>query len=145
MREHLQKVSASMGKSKLSIAAKLYAIFALLATATGVLAAVAVLNAREQAAITAEFDAAFRGMQNVERVNGLIYAVVMESRGIYMSADVAAAKKFAEPLLRYNDRIGEVVSDWKKTVRVDEASMFGEFAKRIEQFREFRRELVRRG
>jgi hypothetical protein len=29
---------------------------------------------------------------NVERVNALIYAVVMDSRGIYMSPDKATAK-----------------------------------------------------
>ena len=70
---------------RLSIAAKLYAIFALLATATVVLALVAVVAARRHAALTDEFEAALQGSQNVERINGLIYAVVMESRGIYMS------------------------------------------------------------
>ncbi len=65
-----------------SIAAKLYAIFALLATATVALAVVAVLNARRHAALTGEFEAAFAGAINVERVNTLIYAAEMESRGI---------------------------------------------------------------
>ena len=74
---------------RLSIAAKLYAIFALLATATVVLALVAVVTARRHAALTDEFEAALQGSQNVERINGLIYAVVMESRGVYMSADAA--------------------------------------------------------
>ena len=63
---------------RLSIATKLYAIFALLATATVVLALVAVVNARRHAALTDEFEAALQGSQNVERINGLIYAVVME-------------------------------------------------------------------
>ena len=76
---------------RLSIATKLYAIFALLATATVVLALVAVVNARHHSALTQEFEAASQGAQNVERLNGLIYAVAMESRGIYMSADADAA------------------------------------------------------
>src|SRR5262249_45621997 len=59
---------------QLSIATKLYAIFALLATVTVALAAVAVYNARSHAGLTAEFEAAFTGAMNVERVNGLIYA-----------------------------------------------------------------------
>ena len=45
---------------KLSIAAKLYAIFALLATATVALALVAVVNARRHAALTEEYEAAFQ-------------------------------------------------------------------------------------
>ena len=84
---------------RLSIAAKLYAIFTLLATATVVLALVAVVTARRHAALTNEFEAALQGSQNVERINGLIYAVVMDGRGIYMSSDLPTAKKFADGLL----------------------------------------------
>ena len=78
---------------RLSIASKLYAIFALLATATVVLALVAAVSARRHAALTDEFESALQGSQNVERINGLIYAVVMDGRGIYMSPDLPSAKK----------------------------------------------------
>jgi methyl-accepting chemotaxis protein len=130
---------------KLSIAAKLYAIFALLAAAAVALAAVAVVGSRDQAALTSELETAVRGTVNVEQVNGLIYAVVMESRGIYMSPDIPTAKKFGAPLLKFVDKMGEVVKDWRKVVRADDAEQFGQFASRIAQFQEFRRELVRRG
>jgi methyl-accepting chemotaxis protein len=69
---------------RLSIAAKLYTIFALLATATMALAFLAAVNSRQNTALTADFKQAFLGAQDVERVNGLVYAVVMESRGVYM-------------------------------------------------------------
>jgi methyl-accepting chemotaxis protein len=130
---------------KLSIAAKLYAVFALLGVITLLLAAVAAFNAREQAALTRDFDAAFQGSQNVERVNALIYAVVMESRGIYMSPDIPTAKKFGEGLLKFNNQIGDVVSNWRRIVSPDHAEQFAAFSKRIDQFMEFRRELVRLG
>ena len=133
------------GLPKLSIAAKLYAIFTLLAAATVALAAVAVVTSRQHAALTAELETAVRGTVNVERVNGLIYAVVMESRGIYMSSDIPTAQKFAAPLLKYVDRIGEAIKDWRNVVRADDAEQFGQFASRIAQFQEFGRELVRRG
>ena len=81
-----------------SIATKLYAIFALLATVTIALAAVAVINARQHAALTGEFESAFTGALNVERVKALLGAIEMESRGIYMSADSAGAKPFADRL-----------------------------------------------
>ena len=101
---------------RLSIAGKLYAIFALLATATVVLALVAVVSARRHAALTDEFDAALQGSQNVERINGLIYAVVMESRGVYMSEDVPSRTKYADGLLKFNDQIAQIVNAWERTV-----------------------------
>ena len=61
---------------RLSIAAKLYTIFALLATATMALAFLAAVNSRQNTALTADFKQAFLGAQDVERVNGLVYAVV---------------------------------------------------------------------
>ncbi len=134
-----------MKLTKFSIAIKLYSIFALLAIVTVMVATVAVVNARHHAALTHEYESAFAGAKNVERVNGLIYAVVMESRGIYMSADIPEAKKFAKGLLEFNNRIGEVVNDWQRRIRSDDAELFASFSWRIKLFQEFRRELARRG
>jgi methyl-accepting chemotaxis protein len=134
-----------MKMPRLSIAAKLYTIFALLATATVGLSLLAVLNARQNTALTNEFERAFLGAQNVERVNGLVYAVVMESRGIYMSSDIPSAKRYGILLLQFNDRIAKVVQDWRHSVGGADAAQFSEFEKRIQQFMEFRKELVRLG
>ena len=71
-----------MKLAQLSIAAKLYVIFTLLATVTIGLAAVSLLNTSRHVALTKEFESAFVGAENVDRINSLIYAVVMESRGI---------------------------------------------------------------
>jgi methyl-accepting chemotaxis protein len=130
---------------KLSIAARLYIIFSLLAVATLALAGIAVVNARHQAAMTAEYETSLLGTQNIERVNGLIYAVVMESRGIYMSPDIPMAKRYGALLLPFNDRIAQVVDEWRKSVTAEDAAQFAEFSKRIQQFVEFRKELVRLG
>jgi methyl-accepting chemotaxis protein len=128
-----------------SISAKLYAIFACLAAAAVALAGVALMGAQRQAGYTRALERAFLGTQNVEKVNGLIYAVVMDSRGIYMSPTVDKARPFAAGLLKFNKQIGEVVNDWRRTVEPEEAQRFAEFDKRITQFQEFRAELVRRG
>jgi len=130
---------------RLSIAAKLYAIFALLATATVVLALVAVVAARRHVAMTEDFEAAQQGTQNVARINGLVYAVVMESRGIYMSEDAAVRKKYAEGLLKFNDRIAAIVDSWEKTIRPGDAALFQPFAEGVRKFIEFRKELARLG
>ena len=49
-----------MKLAKLSIAAKLYVIFTLLATVTVALAAVAILNASRHVALTRQFESGFR-------------------------------------------------------------------------------------
>jgi methyl-accepting chemotaxis protein len=134
-----------MKLAKLSIAAKLYVIFTLLATVTMALATVAILNASRHAALTRQFESAFVGAENVDRIDSLIYAVVMESRGIYMSPDIPTAKKYAEGLTRFNDRIGSVVDTWRRSVLPEDAETFDAFAARVKQFQDFRRELVRRG
>ena len=127
----------------ISISAKLYALFALLGFLTVVLAGYAVVNSRNNARLSQQLEMAFAGSQNVERVNSLIYAVVMESRGIYMAADKAAAKRFGDNLLRFNAEISKVVEAWKAVVQADDAAAFSEFSKRVAQFQDFRRELVR--
>ena len=128
---------------RISIAGKLYAIFALLATATVVLALLAVVNARRHSALTDDFEAAFRGSQNVERINSLIYAVVMDSRGVYMSEDAPTRKKYADGLLNFNGQIARIVEDWERTIRPEESALFKPFAARIRNFIEFRNELAR--
>ena len=130
---------------KPSIAAKLYAIFALMALTTVALSVVAVSNARHHAALTDEFESANAGTWNVEHVNGLIYAVVMESRGVYMSPDLATSKVYADGIVKFNKQIAKVVEDWKKSVRTDDAELFGQFSQRIAKFIEFRNELARLG
>jgi methyl-accepting chemotaxis protein len=134
-----------MNLAKLSIAAKLYVIFALLATVMVTLAAVAIFNAERHVARTNEFESAFVGAENVEHIESLIYAVVMESRGIYMSSDADTVKKYADGLTRFNEQIGSVVEEWQKSVLPEDAAVFAEFAARVHKFQDFRRELVRRG
>jgi methyl-accepting chemotaxis protein len=130
---------------KLSIAAKLYAIFALMATATAALAAVAITEAHHHAALTGEFESANAGTLNVEKVNGLIYAVVMESRGVYMSSDMKTSAVYARGIREFNKQISKVVEDWRKSVRGDDAQMFSQFSNRIALFIDFREELARLG
>jgi methyl-accepting chemotaxis protein len=130
---------------RLSVAAKLYAIFALLATATVVLALVAVVTAHRHEALTDDFETAMLGQQNVERIDGLIYAVVMESRGIYMSEDQPSRKVYADGLLRFNDRIAKIINAWESKVPPEHMARFKPFAARIRQFIEFRKELARLG
>src|SRR5579871_6054199 len=130
--------------SRLSLAAKFYAIFALFGLVTAAITALSDYNARQNVELTDAIETANRAALSVERVNSLVYAVVMESRGVYMSSDAAAAKKFCDGLLKFNEQILDVVKKWEAIVQSDDAEQFAVFKKRIEQFIEFRKELVRR-
>jgi methyl-accepting chemotaxis protein len=131
--------------SRVSLATKLYAIFALFAVLTAAITALSDYNSRQNTALTEAVTTASRAALNVERVNSLVYAVVMESRGVYMSTEPAVVKKYGEGLLKFNERILEVVKSWQALVQADDAQQFATFKKRIEQFIDFRKELVRRG
>ena len=131
--------------SRLSLAAKLYSIFALFAVLVAAITALSDYNTRQNAALTEAVETASRAALNVERVNSLVYAVVMESRGVYMSTEPAVVKKYGDGLLKFNERILEVVKNWQALVQADDAEQFATFKKRIEQFVDFRKELVRRG
>jgi HAMP domain-containing protein len=121
---------------KLSIAARLYTIFALMAATTVALSVVAVSNSREHAALTEEFESANSGSWNVERINGLIYATVMDSRGIYMSADKAEVAKYADSLVKDTEQISAVIADWQRGVRNSDALAFSNFAVRINDYQD---------
>ena len=148
MPEPEKSSSPSSGRSiasRLSLAARLYLIFTLFALLTAAITALSGYNTRQNAELTEAVEIASHAALNVERVNSLVYAVVMESRGVYMSTDTAVVKKYGEGLLKFNDQFLGVVKDWESIVRADDAEQFAVFKKRIEQFVDFRKELVRRG
>jgi methyl-accepting chemotaxis protein len=130
--------------SRLSLAAKLYSIFALFALLTAAITALSDYNSRRSAELIHEIETVNLAALNVERVNSLVYAVVMESRGVYMSTEKDVVKKYGDGLLKFNDGILNVVKRWEAIVEADDADQFATFRKRIEQFVEFRKELVRR-
>jgi len=148
MAEIAKSHGASFGSavtSRLSLAAKLYSVFALFGVLIAAITALSDYNTRRQLELTEAVETASRAALNVERVNSLVYAVVMESRGVYMSTDPAVVKKYGEGLLKFNERILAVIKNWEAIVQADDAEQFATFKKRIEQFVDFRKELVRRG
>ncbi len=128
---------------KLSIAAKLYGIFALMAITALALLGAAVINARHYTALTRIYESANAGTQNIERVNGLIYAVVAETRGVYIATNDNERDRFSKGIGDFCNQIEKVMADWKKFLRADDAPAFEHFARRIDDFIQFRRELMR--
>src|SRR5713226_4413208 len=128
----------------LGVAEKIYSIVALLVILTTFLVVMSIQSVRLQTAYRHLLASSASAAINIERVNGLIYAIVMESRGIYMSTERTKVKQFGDELLKRNRELAEVVAGWEETVRFDDAAQFSAFKQRIMQFIEFRKELVRR-
>ena len=125
------------------IGSKLYLIVGLLAViaaAIGYLGADAMRNYTEKVRL---IDRASSREFIGERVNGLIYAVVMDSRGIYMSASRKESEKFAPPLLANLARVADLMKRWTALVEPDDAALMERADARVDEFIRFRTELVR--
>src|ERR1700704_4708891 len=90
-------------------------------------------------------DHAARGTIHLEHINALVYSVVMESRGIYMSPDWKTAEPFAAKLLSGLAELQQTARIWKGNAIAAQRSNVEELSKKIDQFVRFRTELVRLG
>ncbi|CAA7625640.1 Methyl-accepting chemotaxis protein [Candidatus Terasakiella magnetica] len=80
-----------------------------------------------------------------EKVNGLINAVVMDSRGIYMSRDAKEAEKYAPPILTNVAEIRRLMDEWTMLLPEPQRQNTAAAAARAAEFANFRTELVRLG
>ncbi len=80
-----------------------------------------------------------------ERINGLIYAVVMDSRGVYMARDQPESDKFGKPLLANLQRIGSLFEAWRTLLPPDRKGELDKAAADVRDFISVRTELVRLG
>ncbi len=78
-----------------------------------------------------------------ERVNEMVTAVVMDSRGIYMAATPEDAEKFAVPLLGNLGRLGSTVAQWRDQVPPDRRDRMAAVEAAVGNFTRLRTELVR--
>jgi methyl-accepting chemotaxis protein len=100
----------SLTLPKLSIAAKLYAIFALMATTTVVLSMVAALNARSHVVLTRQLESVNTDRSDAERLDALIDAVFGNTHAIFTAPDTATAAKYASELTKLSDRLDAVAA-----------------------------------
>ena len=128
-----------------SLKRRLYAIIGFLALLPVCGALVALFALQGAARDNEALDRAARGTIHLERINGLVYAVVMESRGIYMSSDWKTAEKFAHNLIPELAELQEVARAWKEEAIASQQSNVEELGRRIDHFVRFRTELVRLG
>jgi methyl-accepting chemotaxis protein len=118
----------------------LVAAFALMASAITVLGLVTISDYNKM--ITANGQAhenAYRG----EKLNRLITAVVMDSRGVYMAKDVGEAGKFAEGMTKQLDGIESLLKVWNADLKPGELPRWEAVTAKANEFITFRREMAR--
>ncbi|PZO84847.1 MAG: hypothetical protein DI626_07925 [Micavibrio aeruginosavorus] len=128
----------------IKITRKIGAITLLLSTLAICLALLGYLGLESYRQATAEIQLAAQREAYGERVNGLVYAVVMDSRGLYMARDAAEVEKYATPLLKNLEKIKSQISSWEPIVRPESKERFQNLKKASDEFIAFRTETVKR-
>jgi methyl-accepting chemotaxis protein len=83
------------------------------------------------------------GQATLERINGLVYAVVMDSRGIYMSEDKAKARPFGDSMLVALKSLGVYAQKLSDEALAVEADAVAQARRHVDQFIAFRADMVR--
>src|SRR5689334_19748609 len=129
----------------LSVKAKLTVLFTITGVTAGLLAGSAFWFKAEQRAVMDNLQAMSQSKAFVERINGLVYAVVMDSRGVYMANTKADAQKFADGQAKSLAALGSTVQDWETVVLPEDKGNLDALKARAEEFTRFRTELGRVG
>jgi methyl-accepting chemotaxis protein len=127
-----------------SLRAKLFVLIGLLGIVPILGVALNSYNLASSKRASERMDSAWQGARYLERINGLVYAAVMESRGIYMSPDWQTAEPFAKKLIRDLAEIETTAKLWKDQVVETERGRIEILGRDIATFVAFRRELARR-
>ena len=80
-----------------------------------------------------------------EQVNGLINAVVMDSRGVYMARNAADVEKFGKPLLANLAIIENLVARWDRLVDPQSRADFDNCVRQVRDFVTLRTAVVEAG
>jgi uncharacterized membrane protein len=80
-----------------------------------------------------------------EHANSLIYAVVMDSRGVYMSAEPADRARFGAGIMRFLAELDANMAAWNEHITSEDREEFARAQARTAEFIRFRSELVRLG
>ena len=127
---------------KTSVATRVFFLMGLLVLTAVVVGWVGVIVTRTYSQEVAAMEQASRRAILGEQVNGLINAVVMDSRGIYAARNQEQVEKFAKPLLENLRRIDARMTTWSGLVSGDARPLFNQCADAVHHFIELRLAIV---
>jgi methyl-accepting chemotaxis protein len=124
---------------------KVLSIVAVMGIAAAAVAAIGVYAAEQYDERMHLLENAMQRAHNGERLNRLVSVVVMESRGVYLAKDAAAAKPFADKLKKGLAQIDELMAQWQPIVPAADADVFNNVAAQTGDFKKLRTELAEAG
>jgi len=127
------------------IKTRLFSIVGGLTAASLVVGAVAAYGFQQYQTAIEENQRNARVTQLAEQANGLIYAVVMESRGIYMSAQKPALERFAANQDKELAKLRAVVTEWAGLARPEDSAVRDRLLEQSEAFIKLRNDLAQAG
>ncbi|CAN7255085.1 methyl-accepting chemotaxis protein [Pararhizobium sp. LjRoot255] len=127
----------------MKIRGKIYLIVGVMSLITLAVTGMALTVVTQYNARLVQFDNASDRAFNGERLNRLVTAVVMESRGIYAAPTVEKSKSFAEGLMKNLGKIDTLLADWRPLVPQEDLPAFEAVVTRAAEFRTFRAETAR--
>ncbi len=129
----------------MKIAGKIYSIVAVLGSTTVIVCGMALYGMKLESDNSTSLDSTSQRAFLTERLNGAITAVVMESRGIYGAPTTAAAKPFADGLLKQLGIIDGLAATLKERTPPEDAADLRTVLADLSKFKEFRIETARLG
>lgn len=123
---------------------KIYTIVAVLGISTVAVAGMSLYAIHQQTKINDDLSGAFRRAFLAERINRLVTAVVMESRGVYMAPSTEKAKPFAAGIMRNLEEIDQTLARAQALAPPGDPDM-EQLASNLASFKTFRAETARLG
>lgn len=107
-----------------------------------IMAACIWIENRVSATLLSETKQTLQKQSLIEKTNGLVYAVVMESRGLYMTDDKKRIEQFGGGLERHLKTLQTTMEEWRGLVGEVDQVNFQEAEKQAKIFIELRTQLV---
>ncbi|WP_243374057.1 methyl-accepting chemotaxis protein [Microvirga solisilvae] len=129
----------------MKIRTKLFALVSALTLGTAIVAGLGLYAVRTYDATVDEVRETAIHALYAERLNRMVTHVVMETRGIYASADTKEAQKFGDGVLLTLSEIDALLNQWRLYVPADDKVLFDDLVKDAADFKKIRTETARLG
>ncbi|MDA5194159.1 methyl-accepting chemotaxis protein [Govanella unica] len=129
--------------SRIKLAPKIFFVVALLSLVAMVIAIIGITTMNKYDTMVDDSAGATKRALYGENTNAMIYAVVMDSRGIYMSNESSEAEKYAKGMEVSLAKIEKNMAAWQAILPADKQAAFVDLNETAKKFMEFRSEMVR--
>jgi methyl-accepting chemotaxis protein len=128
-----------------SFATKIFWSLSSLVAVVLLLAGTVAWTVSQQKSEIASLEHSIIGTANVERANALLYAIVMDSRGVYMAETPERMDQFSKGMEKFIAEFDTLVADWEETIHPDDSALLAQFKEQWAEQRRVRTALIDAG